>query len=128
MQREFTYKGATITLHRRRNADLLDAELIVAFLMEGVDTENKRAWQQAWNRAERYAATLVSIDAVNGDPGFPLPPASAPVEALRAGFAAWLAEDGFYKAWLAALATVNAPLGDADTAPGVDDDPKGSAA
>lgn len=125
MRRQFTYKDATITLHRQRNADLLDAELLIGVLMEGVDRDNKRAWQRRWHKAAKYADMLASIDAVEGDAGLPIPSLDAPDAELRAGFEAWLEENGLYYAWVIAHAAVNGPVGDRDTAPSVDDDPKG---
>lgn len=119
MRRSFDYQGATITIHRARNADELDAELITSILMEGTDAE-QRAWMQRWHRARRYADMLVSVDAVDGDPGVLIPEATAPVDALRAGFEAWLNEGGLYAAWKAAYAVVNAPVGDVDTSPVAD--------
>ena len=68
---------------------------------------------------------LASIDAVHGDPGIPIPAVDAPEADLRAGFEAWLNENGLYYAWMVAYAAVNGLVGDADTAPGVDTDPKG---
>lgn len=123
--RSFTYKQAVITLHRRRTADKLDSELILAQLMSDEDRDNRSRYMRKWHRANTYAVTLASIDAVDGDPGFPIPSPDAPEAELRAGFEAWLADDGFYEAWLVALNAVNAPVGDPDTAPGVDDLPNG---
>jgi len=123
MQRSFTYNGATITLHRRRNADQLDAELIVALLTNDVDRNNLRGFTRRWHRAKTFAVMLASIDSVEGDPGFPIPSPDDTEADLRAGFDAWLNENGFYDAWLVALNAVNAPVGDPDTAPGVDADP-----
>ena len=54
MQRQFTYRDATITLHRQRNGDLLDAELLVSLLMDGVDRDNRRAWQRIVTGPESY--------------------------------------------------------------------------
>ena len=119
LQRTFPYKDATITIHRARNADELDAELITSILMEGAATE-QRQWVTRWHRARRYADMLVSIDAVDGDAGVLIPPPTARVDALRAGFEAWLNEDGLYNAWKAAYALVNAPIGDIDTSPVAD--------
>lgn len=118
MKRQFAYRDATITLHRTCNADELDAELIASLLMG----DGERAIRD-WHRARRYADMLVSIDSMDGDPGFPLPSVDAPADALRAGFEAWLNEGGLYRAWKAAYALVNAPVGDADTSPVAD--PKG---
>jgi hypothetical protein len=118
MQRQFTYGNATITLHRSRNADELDSELITSILMG----EGERPIRD-WHRARRYADMLVSVDAVEGDAGVLIPAADAPADALRAGFEAWLNEAGLYRAWKAAYAQVNAPVGDADTSPAAD--PKG---
>ena len=127
--RKFTYRDATITIHRRRMSDRLDTELIVAMLMNETGRDNRGRFVRNYHRANSYAVLLASIDAVDGDAGFPIPPADAPEDELRAGYEAFLnADDGFYDAWLAALNAVNAPIGDPDTAPGVDDDPKGSAA
>ncbi len=123
MQRRFVYKDATITIHRQTNGDLLDAELLVSVLMDGADRDNRRAWQRQWHKAAKYADMLASIDQVEGDPGLPIPPMDAPESELRAGFEAWLAENGLYYAWVIAHAGVNGPVGDADTAPGVDDLP-----
>lgn len=125
MHRAFKYGNATITLHRQRNSDLLDAELLIGVLMEGVDRENKRAWQRRWHKAAKFADMLASIDAVDGDPGIAIPSLDAPDDELRAGLEAFLAENGLYYAWVVAHAAVNGPIGDADTAPGVDTDPKG---
>lgn len=123
MQRTFTYGSATITIHRARNADELDAELITSILMEGSGDEGQRRFMTRWHRAHRYADMLVSIDAVEGDAGVPIPAPDAPVDALRAGFEAWLNEAGLYAAWKAAYAQVNAPVGDVDVSPAAD--PKG---
>lgn len=120
MQRQFQYRDATITIHRQRNADELDAELITSILMEGAGTDGQRAFMTRWHRARRYAELLVSVDAVDGDPGVLIPGADAPVDALRTGFEAWLNESGLYAAWKAAYAQVNAPVGDVDTSPVAD--------
>jgi hypothetical protein len=125
MQRQFTYKHATITIHRQRNADLLDAELLIGIFMDGADPDNRRAWQRRWHKAAKYADMLVSIDTVNGDPGLPIPSIDAPEDELRAGMEAWLTEDGLYLAWVRAHIAVNAPVGDVDTSPVAD--PKGTA-
>lgn len=119
----FTYHSATITLHRQTNGDEIDSELIISILLDGVPTEPRGVWVKAYHRAARYAAFLVSIDKVDGDAGIPIPDASAPSEEVRAGYEAWLNERGLYSAWMAANAKVNGPVGDADTAPGVDDLP-----
>src|SRR5574338_239913 len=119
MQRRFTYRNATITLHRARNADELDAELITSILMDGAEASTVREW----HRARRYADLLVSIDAVDGEAGLPIPSVEAPADELRAGYTAWLNEQGLYGAWKTAYAAVNAPVGDADTSPAAD--PKG---
>jgi hypothetical protein len=119
MLREFTYKGATITIHRQRNADLLDAEMLITVLMDGVDRSNSRAWTRQWHKAAKYADMLASIDEVNGDPGLLIPQLDAPESALRAGFEAWLNENGLYYAWTVAHAAINAPISDVDTSPQV---------
>jgi hypothetical protein len=121
MQRKFVYGQATITIHRTRNADELDAELITSMLMD----EGERPVRD-WHRTRRYADLLVSIDAVDGDPGVLIPPPDAPVDALRVGYEAWLNEAGLYRAWKAAYAVVNAPIGDVDSSPVAD--PKDEAA
>jgi len=122
--RQFTHKDATITVHRRRMADRLDSELIVAMLMNDVERDNRNRFARKWHRANAFAVMLVSIDAIDGQPEFPIPAPDAPEAELRAGFEAFLnADGGFYDAWLAALNAVNAPISDADTAPGVDDRP-----
>ena len=120
MQRTFQYQNATITIHRARNADELDAELLTSILMDGAATDGQRAFMTRWHRARRYAEMLVSIDAVDGDPGVLIPGTEAPVDALRTGFEAWLNEGGLYAAWKAANALVNAPVGDVDTSPVAD--------
>jgi len=114
--RKFTYAGAVITIHRARNSDELDAELITSILMDGNDTSSL----YNWHRARRYADLLVSIDSVEGDPGVTVPSKDAPVDALRAGYEAWLNEGGLYNAWKIANAQVNAPVADVDTSPAVD--------
>ena len=126
MLRTFVYKGATIALHRQRNADLLDAELLVAILMDGVPLDNRRAWSRQWHQAAKYADMLTSIETVEGDAGLPIPSIDAPEDELRAGFAAWLAENGLYQAWVVAHNAVNGPVGDVDTSPAAD--PNASAA
>lgn len=115
MHRKFTYNGATITLHRTRNADELDAELLTSLLMGDGDRTVRD-----WHRARRYADMLVSVDAVDEPLRALLPPVDAPADALRAGFEAWLNEDGLYRAWKTAYAQVNAPVGDQDTSPAAD--------
>ena len=119
MQRQFQYKDATITIHRTRNADELDAELITSILVDGRGLSG-RAFMTRWHRARRYAEMLASIDAVDGDPGVLIPQADAPVDALEKGFEAWLQEDGLYAAWKTANALVNAPVGDVDVSPVAD--------
>jgi len=126
MQRQFRYGTATITIHRSRNSDELDAELITSLLMDDANPGGQRTFMTRWHRARRYADMLTSIDTVEGDPGLPIPDATAPVDELRAGFEAWLNEGGLYAAWKAASAVVNAPVGEVDTSPAVD--PKGQAA
>lgn len=127
MQRQFTHHGAVITLRRRTNGDLIDAELITNLLMDGADPAQKRAWVRRYLQARNYAATLVSITHVEGDPGFVLPSIDAPEEDIRAAFDAWLADDsGFYTVWNSAMLLVNAPPGDIDTSPAAD--PKEAAA
>lgn len=123
MQRSFTYKQATITIHRRRTADQLDAQLVIAAITGDTSTFTPRQYMRHWNRAKTYGITLASIDRVEGDAGFPIPAPDATEAELIAGYEAWLNDDGFYDAWLTAMNAVNAPIGDPDTAPGVDNDP-----
>lgn len=120
MHRAFTYGHATITLHRQTNADLLDAELLIAILMDGVPLENRRAWSRQWHQSAKYADLLTSIETVEGDAGVPLPSIDAPEDELRAGFKAWLSENGLYQAWVVAHNAVNGPIGDVDTSPAAD--------
>lgn len=122
MQRTFTYGSATITIHRARNADELDAELITSLLTEG-ETGDQRAFLYRWHRARRYADMLTSIDTVTGDAGLPIPSLTDTPADLLAGFEAWLSEAGLYAAWKVAYAQVNAPVGDKDVSPVAD--PKG---
>ena len=50
---KFAYgPSGVITLHRRRNADQLDAELIMALLTNEVDRNNLRGFTRRWHRAK----------------------------------------------------------------------------
>ena len=87
MQRQFTYRDATITLHRQRNGDLLDAEMLVSLLMDGADRHNRRAWRRQWHKAAKYADMLASIDAAPLQPvqqeekeEVPPPPVTTPTK------------------------------------------------
>lgn len=120
ISRSFTHKGAVVTLHRRTNGDLIDAELIVGLLMDGIDPSQKKAWTRRYLHARNYAATLVSITRVEGEMGFTIPSVEASDDEIKAAFEAWVAdESGFYSAWINAMAAVNAPPGDVDTSPQV---------